>query len=344
MNRGIQTPETNMSKHWTGDELLKLARAFQVPCVLNAAAELGVFGAFGGEALSAETLAERLEADHRGIKILADALVSIELLVKDSETYHLAPGVAETLTEGGSDSVLAMVRLSGNCLRNWTELGAITQTGKPLDPRPASIRGAQADRESFIEAMNDISRRTADSLVAAIGPPQFEHMIDFGCGPGTWTIAMLNARGGSRATLFDLPDAIPIARRHVASAGLEDRANFVAGNFETDETLPAGADLAWVSAIVHQNSRQQNRELFSKIHAALADGGRILIRDVVMDDSHTLPQYGALFAVNMLVHTSAGGTFTFDELSEDLQSAGFTDPALLNPDEFMNAVVQACKA
>jgi len=100
---------------------------------------------------------------------------------------------------------------------------------------------------------------------------------------------------------------------------------------------------AWVSAIVHQNSRRQNRELFAKIHAALADGGRILIRDVVMDESHILPQYGALFAVNMLVHTPAGGTFTFDELSEDLQSAGFTDATLLNPDEFMNAVVKTCK-
>ena len=333
-----------MSKHWTGDEVLELARAFQVPCVLNAAAELGVFGAFGGGALTAETLAERLGADLRATVILADALAAVELLVKDGETYRPAPGVAETLTEGGSNSVLAMVRLSGNCMRGWAQLGAITQRGTPLDPRPTSVRGAQADRENFIEAMNDISRRTADSLVAAIGPPKFEHMLDLGAGPGTWTIAMLKANPGSRATLFDLPDAIPIATRHIARAGMEDRVDFVAGNFETDETLPGGADLVWVSAIVHQNSRRQNRELFAKIHAALVDGGRILIRDVVMDESHTLPPQGALFAVNMLVHTSAGGTFTFDELSEDLQSAGFTDATLLNPDEFMNAVVQARRA
>ena len=333
-----------MSKHWTGDELLQLARAFQVPCVLNAAAELGVFGTFGGEALTAEALAERLGTDLRATVILADALAAVELLVKDGEAYRPAPGVTETLTEAGSDSVLAMVRLSGNCMRGWAQLGAITRQGCPPDPKPASIRGAQADREDFIEAMNDISRRTADSLVAAIGPPQFARMLDLGCGPGTWTIAMLSAVPDARATLFDLPDAIPIARRHIAIAGLQDRVDFVAGNFETDERLPGGADLAWVSAIVHQNSRRQNRELFAKIHAALVDGGRILIRDVVMDESRTLPPYGALFAVNMLVHTPAGGTFTFDELSEDLQSAGFTDATLLNPDEQMNAVVQARKA
>ena len=333
-----------MSKHWTGDDVLELARAFQVPCVLNAAAELDVFGAFGGEALTAETLAERLGADLRATVILADALAAIELLVKDGKAYRPAPGVTETLTETGSDSVLAMVRLSGNCMRGWAQLGAITKRGSPPDPKPASVRGAEADREDFIEAMNDISRRTADALVAAIGPPPFARMLDLGCGPGTWTIAMLSAVPGARATLFDLPDAIPLAARHIARAGMEDRVSFVAGNFETDETLPGGIDLAWVSAIVHQNSRQQNRELFAKIHAALSGGGRILIRDVVMDESRTLPLFGALFAVNMLVHTPGGGTFTFDELSEDLQAAGFTDAVLLNPDEFMNAVVQARKA
>ena len=333
-----------MSKHWTGDELLELARAFQVPCVLNAAAELDVFGAFGGEALTADMLAERLGADRRGMRILADALASIELLVKDGDTYRPAPGVIDTLTESGTDSVLAMVRLSGNCARGWSELGAIAKTGKPLDPRPASVRGARADRETFIEAMNDISRRTADSLVAAIGPLEFEHMLDLGCGPGTWTIAMLNANPGSRATLFDLPDAIPIAQRHIAAAGLEDRAEFVAGNFDTDETLPGGADLAWVSAIVHQNSREQNRVFFARIFAALADGGQILIRDAVMEASRTAPQFGALFAVNMLVHTPAGDTFTFEELAEDLQSVGFTDATVLHPDERMNAVVRARKA
>ncbi|MDP6634218.1 MAG: methyltransferase [Phycisphaerae bacterium] len=333
-----------MSKHWTGDELLELARSFQIPCVLNAAAELDVFSAFGDESLTVETLAERLNADLRGIRILADALAAIELLEKEGDAYRPARGVVDTLSEGGADSVLAMVRLSGNCMRGWAQLGAVTRQGAPLDPKPASVRGAVADHEDFIEAMNDISRRTADDLVASIGPPKFEHMLDLGGGPATWTIAMLNAMPGARATLFDMPDVIPIATRHVAAAGMEDRVDFVAGNFETDESLPGGADLAWVSAIVHQNSRQQNRELFAKIHTALADGGQILIRDVVMDESRTAPQYGALFAVNMLVHTPGGGTFTFDELAEDLQSVGFTNPNLLNPDEEMNAVVQARKS
>ncbi len=110
------------------------------------------------------------------------------------------------------------------------------------------------------------------------------------------------------------------------------------------DTLPGGADLAWVSAIVHQNSREQNRTLFRKIFGALEPRGRVAIRDIVMDEGRTRPPAGALFAVNMLVATQGGGTFTLRELSEDLTAAGFTEPSLARKDEGMNSIVLARKA
>ena len=110
------------------------------------------------------------------------------------------------------------------------------------------------------------------------------------------------------------------------------------------DDLPKGADLAWVSAILHQDGREQNRRLLAKVYAALAPGGRVAIRDVVMKPSRVEPPLGALFAVNMLVATETGGTFTFEELAEDLQSAGFVEPTLAVEDAGMNSVVVAAKA
>jgi hypothetical protein len=124
--------------------------------------------------------------------------------------------------------------------------------------------------------------------------------------------------------------------------GLASRVRLVPGSYDSD-ALPTGADLAWVSAIVHQNSRAQNRAMFAKVYAALAPGGRILIRDIVMDPSRTHPAGGALFAVNMLVATSGGGTFTFDELHEDLSSAGLVKVKYLRRGEWMDSVVCATK-
>ena len=123
---------------------------------------------------------------------------------------------------------------------------------------------------------------------------------------------------------------------------MDRRVTLAPGDFTVDP-LPPNADLAWVSAIVHQNSRAQNRALFAKIFHALRPGGRIALRDILMDDNRTAPVAGALFAVNMLVATEGGGTFTFDELREDLESAGFVQAAVCRRDPGMNSVVVARK-
>jgi len=190
--------------------------------------------------------------------------------------------------------------------------------------------------------MHNISAPNADQVIRAVQSPPFQHLLDIGGASGTWTIAFLRACSSARATLFDLAHVIPMARRRLAAAGLEQRVQLVAGDFTTDP-LPPGADLAWVSAIVHQNSRAQNRTLFSKVFAALAPGGRIAIRDILMGEDRTHPVAGALFAVNMLAATAGGGTFTFAELREDLATAGFAQAALARRDEAMNSIVVATK-
>ena len=77
-----------MTRQWTAQDVLEIARSFQAACVLTASAELDVFGAL------AETLGTTAEA-------LADALGAMELLARDGGGYSLAPGVARMLTGAG---------------------------------------------------------------------------------------------------------------------------------------------------------------------------------------------------------------------------------------------------
>ena len=330
-----------MTKTWTAEDVLRVSGGFQAPCVLAAGADLGVFGALAGQPMAAEALAGKLGADARATRVILDALAAMGLLMKTASVYALAPGVADTLTDTGRDSVVAMVRHRANCLRRWVQLAEVALSGKPGERRP-SIRGAAADTESFIGAMEDVSAPVAARLVGALAPHTFRHVLDVGGGPATWSIALLRAAPEATATLFDLPDVVPLAERRLREAGLLDRVTLVPGNLYTDP-LPAGADLAWVSAIIHMNSREQNRELFAKVHAALDDGGQIVVRDVVMDESRVRPVAGAFFAVNMLVATPGGGTYTFAEIRDDLESAGFIAPALVRQGEFMDFLVRATK-
>ena len=144
------------------------------------------------------------------------------------------------------------------------------------------------------------------------------------------------------AVLFDLPPVMPLARDRLTRAGLADRVSLVAGDFYTDD-LPGGADFAWLSVIAHQNSRAQKRLLYRRIHSALAAEGTLVIRDIVMDVTKTQPLSGALFAVNMLVATEGGGTFTLDEFAQDLTLSGFTDIDLVHQGQAMDSLVRARK-
>ena len=330
-----------MAKQWTAQEVLDVARSFQSASVLTAAADLDVFSPLLEKPMTAQALASELGTNPRTTTILLDALAALELLTKQDSDYTVPEDVAELLTEKSANNVLPMVRHLANCLRRWAQLSGVTQTGKPAECGP-SIRGEAADQADFIGAMHNISRPIAAEVIDKLQPFKFGHLLDIGGASGTWTIAFLHAVPESKATLFDLPSVIPIAEQRIAEAGLADRVTLMPGDFYTDD-LPDGADLAWLGAICHQNSREQNRALFTRVHKALKDGGIVVIRDVVMDPSHTSPQGGALFAVNMLVATEAGGTYTFDEYRHDLCEAGFGEVILVHRDEFMNSLIQAEK-
>lgn len=332
-----------MPKEWTGESVLEIARCFRSACVLLAAAELEIFDTLAQRPMAADELAGELHADSRATAVLADALVAQGLLEKQDGRYASAAGAEEVLTAKGRSNVLPMLQHQANLVRSWAELARVVKTGLPADP-PPSVRGDEGDLSAFIEAMNVTSRAAAPKVVDSLQPLEFQHILDIGCGPGTWSIAFLRATPHARATLYDLPDVIPIARKHIDAAGLTDRVDFAGGDLNTDEPLPQGADLAWVSAIIHMNSREENRKLFGKVHTALAARGRIMIRDIVMDDGHTSPADGAMFAVNMLVRTKGGGTYSLSEIGADLQEAGFAEPSLVRGERDMDSVVWAPKA
>jgi len=329
------------AKSWSPPEIHALMRGYQAAAVMAAAAELDIFSALGRGPAAAPALAKELRCDPRGMAVLLDALAALKLLEKGRDGYTLALGVAEVLTHGGAQTALGMAQHQANCMRRWAQLARVVRDGRPADRMP-SVRGEAGDEESFIAAMDNTSAPMADAVVRRVQPLEFRRLLDIGGASGTWTIAFLHACPGSTAILFDLPVVIPMAERRLAAAGVGDRVRLVPGDFTADP-LPAGADLAWVSAIIHQNSREENRALFAKVHSALVPGGRIAIRDMVMDETRTQPVSGALFAVNMLVGTPGGGTFTLAELRADLEAAEFKAVKIDYHDDGMSSIVTAMK-
>ena len=330
-----------MSKQWTREEVLELARSFQPACVLAAAADLDIFSRLTTRPLTAEETAKAVAGDIRATTILLDALAALKLLDKQGARYSVPPGLVSILTEQGTSSVLAMAQHQSNCLRRWAQLAWVVKNGRPAERSP-SIRGEEADAASFIGGMRNLSTPLAGKVIREIRPLVFRHLLDVGGASGTWTLAFLDACPEGKATLFDLPHVLPMAKQFLTEEGVIDRVRLVGGDYQVDR-LPRGTDLAWVSAIVHQNSRAQNQALFAQVFQSLEPDGRLAIRDILMEPSRILPVAGSLFAVNMLVGTESGGTFTFEELKADLEGMGFQEVAVARRDEGMNSIVTAKK-
>jgi len=289
--------------------------------ILLTGAELDLFSLLAAKAMTADQVASELEANLRGTTALLDALAALGYLAKKGGVYRTAPAVVPMLTNESPGSVLPGLMHAAHLWQGWSQLTDIV-----LEGGHAEFPGGDREkrRKAFIGAMSARAARDARELVEAVKPGKARSLLDVGGASGGYTIAFLEAVPGMTATIFDLPPVIEMARERLSETGWAERITFAPGDFNQDE-LPAGHDLALLSAIIHMNSREQNAELYRKVYSALNHSGRIVIRDFVMEPDRTKPVSGAVFAINMLVNTSGGGTYTFEEIRDGLEAAGFKD-------------------
>ncbi len=304
------------------------------------AAELDVFTHLDGEALTASQLAGRIGADPRATDRLLDALAALDFLKKDGDFFDLSAS-GRLLSSRHPETMLPMLLHFAGLWQSWGQLTTVVREGKPAR-RPGADMD-EAARKAFIGAMDAAGRGLSATIAGAFDATRFRRLLDIGGASGTYTRAFLQKNAHMTGVLFDLPPVIPIARERMEAEGLMERVVLVAGDYNKD-ALPGGCDLALLFAIIHQNSPAENLALFTKIYGVLESGGVLLIRDFIMDSSRTAPKTGTLFALNMLVNTPGGDTYTFAEISEALQKAGFGHIELLRGSGQQDDLVKAEKA
>jgi predicted O-methyltransferase YrrM len=293
------------------EELLASIRSFQECRTLLTALELDLFTVTAFGASAGEVAAAR-GADPRAMEMLLNALVALGALAKRDDRFSCT---ASSLALGPARAGLLH---TVNRWHTWSSLTACVQSGS-TQVQPGE-RGPEWT-EAFIQAMAARARVQAPETVRLVGCDGVGRMLDLGGGPGIFALAFASANPHLRAEILDLPEVVPMARRNIEEAGLGGQVTARAGDLR--EPLPAAAyDLILVSAICHMLDEQDNRALFGRLAQGLAPGGRVVIRDFLMDDDRTSPRDGALFALNMLVGTRAGSTYTEAEYRLWLAEAG----------------------
>jgi (2Fe-2S) ferredoxin/SAM-dependent methyltransferase len=300
------------------DDLYELTRAYMPSRVLLTALELDVFTAVGNAA-SATRVAQTIRADVRATEMLLNALVSLKLLDKNGDTFSNSPTAARFFGEDSRDNARPGLLHVAQIWHRWSTLTDAVRAG-------TSAGGPSRNNhwvENFIAAMDYNGRQRAAAVVKAVEPGAIKRMLDLGGGSGAYSITFARVVPELCGDFLDLGEVVPIAQKHIREAGLEGRINTRVGDM-LSAPLGENYDLILLMAICHMFSPEENRALFQRARKALAPGGRLVIQDFVLEPDKTAPRQAALFALNMLVGTRAGATYSEPEYTNWLHVAGYT--------------------
>jgi SAM-dependent methyltransferase len=222
------------------------------------------------------------------------------------------------------------MHMTRQLIPRWMKLDEAVRTGRPVLPVNQENQGPIFFSE-FVESLFPLSYKAARVLGEHLGISQLAvpaTVLDIGAGSGVWGIALAHLSPHIRIHAVDWPEVLEVTKRVARQQGVADRLVVSQGDL-LEADFGQGHHLAVIGHILHSEGADRSRQLLKKTFAALAPGGTIAISEFMPNDDRTGPANALIFAVNMLVHTEAGDTFTFEEVADWLRSAGFQQPKLL---------------
>lgn len=302
------------------NKIREVAASFQRSRILLSGFELDIFTNIDEAGTTGKQVADKLHLNNNACERLLNALVSMGFLTKKDHLYFNTNESSVFLSKKSPDYLGGLMH-SNHLWKTWSNLTQVVRTGIPSQNKEINERGEEW-LHAFITAMHDRAKKQSPQQLAKIDLSGINSILDVGGGSGAFSMEFISRKPEIEATVFDLPHVVPITKKFIDREGFTDRIKTSAGDYTTDD-LPKGFDLVFLSAVIHSNSLEVNRGLIKKCFDALNLNGRIIIQDWIMNNDRTQPASGAIFSINMLVGTEAGGTFTEKEVTDALNDAGF---------------------
>ncbi len=317
----------------TPERIMQFAWGYAAPLVLEAAIRHNVFDALDSGPKSLEEIQVATGASARGLAAISNVLVGMNFLAKDGGgRYSLTPESAAFLVRSKPSFMGGLIlHTSEQLIPKWLKLNEIVETGKPLAAVNQEATGG-VFFEQFVVDILPMSYPAAKTLAASFSLSDAAEpvgVLDLAAGSGVWGIALAQSSPRVQVTAVDWPEVLPITEKTVARFGLNERFKFVSGDLLSAD-FGSGHQIATLGHILHSEGEARSRSLLAKTFAALASGGTIAIAEFLVNEDRTGPLNGLIFAVNMLVNTEHGGTYSFEEISGWLAEAGFVNARKLD--------------
>ncbi|MBI5730064.1 MAG: acetylserotonin O-methyltransferase [Ignavibacteriales bacterium] len=301
------------------EEIRSLANSFQQSRILLTAVELDLFTVLDKHIMPSKEVAVKINADERATDRLMNALAALGFLRKVHGKFYNCENASNYLVKGKPEFMGGLYHSLG-LWDTWSSLTESVKAGTSVAERQPSSTGISWS-EAFIAAMHYRGIKEAKIISMMLDLSNVNRMLDVGGGSAAFSMEFIKANTNIKAVVFDLPHIIPITKKYVDDEKLSDKIELIEGDYLTDN-FGNGYDLILLSAIVHINSFEENKMLIKKCYNSLNANGQIVIKDWIMNEERTEPAGGAFFALNMLVGTEKGDTYTELEMKDWLINAG----------------------
>jgi precorrin-6B methylase 2 len=306
-------------------EALQIGEGFLEAHVLFALNTLDVFDHLAEGPRTADELAAELGVDADPLSRLLNAGVAAGLLSLADGRYANSDLVGTVLVSGSEGHLRDWMRWLARLAERFSGLADAVRTRKPVVD-PSLHLGSDPDlTRDFIMAMHDYARLRGSEVVSYLDLAGASRLIDVGGGPGTYAILFARAWPDLEVTVFDLPDVVPLAKENCRTAGVGDRVRVVAGSYLEDE-LGEGFDVAFVSDVLHQESREAAVEVLRRVWRAIRPGGRLVVQGMHLNEDRVSPRWAAMASLIMLVLYGTGRMYTVAETVDMVEEAGFRSP------------------
>jgi ubiquinone/menaquinone biosynthesis C-methylase UbiE len=305
----------------------ELSFYFAPQAVLFTALKLGVFEAVGDAAMNADDLASAIGCSPRGVRMLLNCMAGMGLVDKQNGRYSLTDISRDYFLSSGKNYLGSLFICSDQLLKLWLKLPDAVETGAPALPLLPEPERERLNLD-IVEALFHVHKDSAWKLAALCEKTfpvngQKIKLLDVAAGSAVWSLpfALRSKRVG--VTAVDFPPVLDVAKKFAAEFGVYDRYTFVAGDIRKTDFGAEVYDLALLGHICHSEGPDWTRRLLAKCFRALRRKGRLLIMDYIADEERKAELMPLLLALNALLGTAEGDTFTFSEYRQWLSSAGF---------------------
>lgn len=316
--------------------------SFRQGAALKAAIELDLFTVLGEASQSAESLALRIQASVRGVRILCDYLTSEGFLLKDGGRYSASADAAMFLNRKSRMFIGSAALFLANpmLLDNFRDLAGCVRKGGTLS-EGGTITPDNPIWVEFARYMAPVAAMDAE-LVAQLLPAG-DHackVLDIAAGHGMYGIALARRNRYAEVVALDWKNVLNVAKENAEKAGVDSRYSTIEGS-AFDRDFGEGYDIVLLTNFLHHFNPLTNESLLRKVHRALKPGGIAVTLELVPDESRVTPQVPAEFSLVMLATTPEGDTYTFSELENMFRNAGFRSAELYEIPPSMHRVVIA---